>query len=103
MHACACAQATRLAYEQQLVQIMNQYGVVSEAELVSGCISKFAKHRGKKGDVKRDVGDAVHALRKKFLRCGGALVHAGPYGVVENPRLLHLRIFACLHAPPPSA
>ncbi len=43
---CAHAsQETRARYEHSLVQIMNQYGVHNEAEVVSGCISKFAKHR----------------------------------------------------------
>ena len=65
-----CAQATRIAYEQELVQIMHQYGVINEFELVSGCISKFAKHRRKKGDVKALIMDAVGSLRKRFLRWG---------------------------------
>ncbi len=59
----------RTRYEHALVQIMNQYGVHNEAEIVSGCISKFAKHRRKKGDVKTMIIDAVRALRKKVLRC----------------------------------
>ena len=36
LHLHACAQATRIAYEQELIQIMHQYGVVNEFELVSG-------------------------------------------------------------------
>ncbi|EIE18524.1 RdRP-domain-containing protein, partial [Coccomyxa subellipsoidea C-169] len=59
------AQEARTRYEHALVQIMNQYGVHNEAEIVSGCISKFAKHRRKKGDVKTMIIDAVRALRKK--------------------------------------
>lgn len=65
-----CAQATRVAYEQELIQIMHQYGVVNEFELVSGCISKFAKHRRKKGDVKALIMDAVCSLRRRYLRWG---------------------------------
>ena len=55
------------------MQIMNQYGVHNEVEVVSGCISKFAKHRRKKGDIKQLVMEAAHALRKKFLKC--AMLH----------------------------
>ena len=75
MWTCArIVQATRIAYEQELIQIMHQYGVVNEFELVSGCISKFAKHRRKKGDVKALIMDAVGSLRRRFFRCGARLI-----------------------------
>ena len=80
---------------------MNQFGVHNEAEIVSGCISKFAKHRRKKGDVKTMIIDAVHALRKKLLR----LVHLHRCLPSANGMLSHrvscsargLQIFAIIN------
>lgn len=58
-----------MLYERELMAIMNQYGVYNEAEVVSGCISKFAKHKRKKGDVKALVIHAVQGLRRHMLQC----------------------------------
>ena len=57
-----------MMYERELMAIMHQYGVYNEAEAVSGCISKFAKHKRKKGDVKALVISAVQALRRHMAR-----------------------------------
>jgi hypothetical protein len=73
---CGQSQDIRARYEHELLQIMNQYGVHNEAEIVSGCISKFAKHRRKKGDIKQMIMEAVRALRKKMLRQGTWLLLA---------------------------
>lgn len=91
-------QAMRLRYEHDLVQIMNQFGVHNEAEIVSGCISKFARHRRKKGDVKQMIMDAVHALRRKFLRCalnGPIMLAVSHKSQVERSLRLSMKVPAC--------
>ena len=61
-----------MEYEQQLVQIMSQYSVTDEFQLISGCIiqwDKLYKRRtGKRYDTKNHIIEAVQALQKKFLR-----------------------------------
>ena len=57
-----------MLYERELMAIMVQYGVFNEAEVISGCISKFAKHRRKKHDVKALVIHAVQALRRHMTQ-----------------------------------
>lgn len=48
---------------------MSQYGVRSEAELISGCILKFNKfHKLKAFEVKQQVMEAVRLLRRRYLK-----------------------------------
>ncbi|KAK9817915.1 hypothetical protein WJX72_004281 [[Myrmecia] bisecta] len=63
------AHSERLEYESELVKIMNQFGVLSEAQLVSGCIHKFSKLlKRKQFDVRQQVLEAVRGLRAATLR-----------------------------------
>jgi hypothetical protein len=50
-------QSARHAYECELVKLMNQYGVRSEAELLSGCITKWSKYHKRRDtmDLKQEV------------------------------------------------
>ena len=68
-----------MEYEQQLIQIMSQYSVTDEFQLISGCIiqlisgciiqDKLYKRRtGKRYDTKNHIIEAVQALQKKFFR-----------------------------------
>ena len=57
-----------MLYERELMAIMVQFGVFNEAEVISGCISRFAKHRRKKHDVKALIIHAVQALRRHMAQ-----------------------------------
>ena len=71
-----------MLYERELMAIMVQYGVFNEAEVISGCISKFAKHRRKKHDVKALVIHAVQALRRHMAQ------YAIPFSIVTKHAFL---------------
>ena len=62
-----------MLYERELMAIMTQYEVYNEAEVVSGCISKFAKHKRKPGDVKAMLIHDVQALRRHVIKLRSAL------------------------------
>lgn len=51
-------QSARHHYECELVRLMNQYGVHSEAELLSGCITKWSHYHKRRDtyDLKMEVG-----------------------------------------------
>ena len=57
-----------MLYERELMAIMTQFEVFNEAEVVSGCISKFAKHKRKRGDVKAMVIHEVQGLRRHIAQ-----------------------------------
>jgi len=61
-------QEKRMLYERELMAIMTQFEVFNEAEVVSGCISKFAKHKRKPGDVKAIVIHEVQGLRRHIAQ-----------------------------------
>lgn len=67
-----CVQNTRNDYEQQLIQIMSQFSVSDEFQLLSGCMiewDKLYKRRtGKRYDTKTHITEAVQALQKKFMK-----------------------------------
>eukprot|EP00246_Nothoceros_aenigmaticus_P010988 TRINITY_DN2815_c0_g2_i1.p1 TRINITY_DN2815_c0_g2~~TRINITY_DN2815_c0_g2_i1.p1 ORF type:complete len:270 (+),score=30.09 TRINITY_DN2815_c0_g2_i1:188-997(+) len=53
-------------YDHRLTALMNQYGIRSEAEVVSGSIISLSKHyRRRQGDVKQRIMFAVQALRRQ--------------------------------------
>jgi hypothetical protein len=54
-----------------LAQLMNNYGVYNEAELVGGAVLKFNRyHKTRKAyEVRKRLSDEVAALWKKTLRC----------------------------------
>lgn len=57
-----------MLYERELMAIMTQYEVYNEAEVISGCISRFAKHKRKPGDVKAMLIHDVQALRRHVIQ-----------------------------------
>ena len=96
-----CAlQEQRMLYERELMAIMTQFEVFNEAEVVSGCISRFARHKRKHGDVKAMVIHDVQALRRHVTQlrtapclpqqwCTTVLHGSAVYGIWEA--LLHVR------------
>lgn len=64
-------QEDRRKYEIALIQIMNNYGVSNEAEVVGGAVIKFHRyHKARKASDLRDrLSDEVDDLWKKTLRC----------------------------------
>jgi hypothetical protein len=65
-------QEQRIDYEQQLIQVMNQFGVSEEFQLVTGCIVQWDKmnrrRNGKRFDTRAHVLEAIKALQSKYLR-----------------------------------
>ncbi len=61
-----------MLYERELMAIMTQYEVYNEAEVVSGCISRFARHKRKPGDVKAMLIHDVQALRRHVIQLRSA-------------------------------
>ncbi|GJN18727.1 hypothetical protein PR202_gb05920 [Eleusine coracana subsp. coracana] len=63
----ASAWQCKCSYEAQLNALLNQYGVRSEAELVTDQISSLPKYNSRKqGDIKERLKNAYSALRKEF-------------------------------------
>jgi len=54
-------------YNFHVISLLNQFGIKTEAELVSGCIIKFGKHYLKKGAFENTqrVCHAIHSLKKE--------------------------------------
>lgn len=53
-------------YDSKLVALMNQYGIESEAEVVSGNIASLSRqYKRRQGDVKQRIMFAVQALHKQ--------------------------------------
>lgn len=57
-------------YNLQLLGIMQSYGIGSEGEIMSGCITQTHRKRNEIADVAKCVGDLrgalVHSFQKKF-------------------------------------
>ena len=72
-------QRHRVEYEQQLIMVMNQFNVLDEFQLITGCIVLWDKmHRrrnGKRFDTKTHIVEAVQALRRKYLRQATSSAH----------------------------
>ena len=72
-------QRHRVEYEQQLIMVMNQFNVLDEFQLITGCIVQWDKmHRrrnGKRFDTKTHIVEAVQALRRKYLRQATSSAH----------------------------
>ena len=57
----------RWLYEQQLLELMNQYKVKSEGEVATGCILKYHKlHKRRRHDVSEEVRRQFRSIRKTF-------------------------------------
>ncbi|UJR07128.1 hypothetical protein I4U23_011416 [Adineta vaga] len=65
------ASATKNAYDLELKQIMRQYGIQNEAELVSGYILKFTSKQyvkqSKLFDLRNEISYAVKVIQDKYL------------------------------------
>ena len=57
----------RSLYETQLLELMNQYRIKSEGEIVTGCILKWHKlHKRHRHDIAEEVRRQFRAIRKLF-------------------------------------
>ena len=57
----------RFLYESQLLELMNQYRIKSEGEIVTGCILKWHKlHKRRRHDIAEEVRRQFRAIRKLF-------------------------------------
>ncbi|CAF0923174.1 unnamed protein product [Rotaria sordida] len=66
------ASITKNAYDRELKRIMRQYGIKSEAEVLSGYILKFTTKQyakqAKLFELRNEINHAVKAIREKYLR-----------------------------------
>lgn len=61
------ADEQRYLYESQLLELMNQYKIKSEGEVITGCILKYHKlHKRRRHDISEEVRRQFRSIRKLF-------------------------------------
>eukprot|EP00579_Thalassiosira_antarctica_P023801 CAMPEP_0201980340 /NCGR_PEP_ID=MMETSP0904-20121228/70035_1 /ASSEMBLY_ACC=CAM_ASM_000553 /TAXON_ID=420261 /ORGANISM="Thalassiosira antarctica, Strain CCMP982" /LENGTH=242 /DNA_ID=CAMNT_0048532591 /DNA_START=58 /DNA_END=786 /DNA_ORIENTATION=- len=61
------AKDQRYMYESKLLELMNQYKIKSEGEVVTGCILKYHKlHKRRRHDVSEEIRRQFRSIRKIF-------------------------------------
>lgn len=57
----------RFLYDSQLLELMNQYKIKSEGEVVTGCILKYHKlHKRRRHDISEEVRRQFRSIRRQF-------------------------------------
>jgi len=57
----------RFLYDSQLIELMNQYKIKSEGEVVTGCILKYHKlHKRRRHDIAEEIRRQFRSIRRQF-------------------------------------